>query len=159
MSELNNKSDEKKKPFEIKVLRRYKAPKLTLKSPSLFVYRPTLDSLCSILIRILGFYFFFLILFLTFILGSNNILLEHFFFSLYENVFVDISLFFLRVFIKLVILENATFLYPFLIFTSFIFFLNHIHLGYRHSFVRSKFKINEDLSYPFQSLLEEDLEF
>lgn len=112
-------------------------------SPSLFVYKPTIESLYSILIRILGCYLF-LILFLS-ILACNNLFFEEVFFSLDYLVggFANKILFILNpfFFIKKIILSI-------ILFISLIFLINHSHLGYRHSLIRGVFKGN--FAYPFQ---------
>lgn len=143
-----------KDKFTISLVKRHDKKELALKSPSLFIYKPTLDSLYSILIRILGFYFFLLLILCIFSFGSDtfaetifyNMNLDGGIFRIFVNVYcyMHICLGFLYdILLRNVLLQSI------IIFVSFAFLLNHMHLGYRHSFVRSRFK--GELAYPFHS--------
>lgn len=146
-----------KDKFTISLVKRHDKKELALKSPSLFIYKPTLDSLYSILIRILGFYFFILLIICVFSFGSDTFLETIFynmnlgggffkaFVSIYSFLYSCVGLLY-SIFLKNILLQSL------IVFISFAFLLNHMHLGYRHSFVRSRFK--GELAYPFHSLHE-----
>jgi hypothetical protein len=125
-------------------------------SPSLFIYKPTIESLYSILIRILGCLLFLEFLFLVLTLG-DSFLFGDFFFSI-KNLFGNIFFIYL---IKLIyfifILINKEIFFGLLLFIFLIFLLNHSHLGYRHSLIRGAFK--GTFAYPFQRWLILNLNF
>lgn len=119
-------------------------------SPSLFVYKPTIESFYSILIRILGCYLFLLVLLLPLSLG-DSFLFGEFFYGFKLTVGLEIYFYFVKAFhFILVIIRKITF-FPVILFISLIFLLNHSHLGYRHSLIRGNFK--GDFAYPFQRWL------
>ena len=112
-------------------------------SPSLFIYKPTLESLYSILIRIFGCFLFIVFLILVLSLG-DSFLLGEFFFSLKGLLGETIYLYMVR-FIYIIyspILIGKNLFFSLFLFITLIFLLNHSHLGYRHSLIRGKFKGN-----------------
>lgn len=127
-------------------------------SPSLFIYKPTLESLYSILIRIFGCFLFIAFLILVLSLG-DSFLLGEFFFSLKGLLGETIYLYMVR-FIYIIyppILIGKNLFFSLFLFITLIFLLNHSHLGYRHSLIRGKFKGN--FAYPFQRWLIYNLNF
>lgn len=148
MNYLNNKSSSsKQKPLQ------------TIVSPSLFVYKPTIESLYSILIRIFGCYLFILLFFLIISFG-DSFLFGEFFFS-FKSLFGGVLYLFKPIFFVFSLFYKK-FVFGLFLFLSFLCLLNHSHLGYRHSLVRGKFK--GDFAYPFQRMaytkfkfLEEDI--